>query len=57
MDLPPDDFGLTQNPVSVYLRFGRRILISVLSSEPDAQIKVPYIETLQEPVSIAGILS
>jgi DDE superfamily endonuclease len=41
-------FGLTQNPVSVYLRFGRRILISVLSSEPDARIRVPDIETLQE---------
>jgi hypothetical protein len=50
VDFPSDDFGLTQNPVSVYLRFGRRILISVLSSKPDAQVKVPDIETLQENV-------
>ena len=41
-------FGLTQIPVSVYLCFGRCILISVLSSEPDARIRVPDIETLQE---------
>ena len=44
-------FGLTQNPVNVYLRFGRRILISLLSSKPDARIKVPDIETLQEHIA------
>ena len=44
-------FGLTQNPVSVYLRFGRRILISLLSSEPDARIKLPDIETLQDHIA------
>jgi hypothetical protein len=34
-------FGMTATPVSMYLRFGRRILIQVLQSEPDAAIKIP----------------
>jgi hypothetical protein len=29
-------FGMTANSVSMYLRFGRRILIAVLKKEPDA---------------------
>ena len=44
-------FGLTQNPRSVYLRFGRCILISLLSNEPDARIKLPDIETLQDHIA------
>ena len=34
-------FGMTAVPVSLYLRFSRRILIEVLTKEPDAAIKVP----------------
>lgn len=41
-------FGLTLNPVSMYLRFGRRILITVLRKEPDTAIKVPSIDTIRQ---------
>ena len=39
-------FGLTTAPVSLYLRFGRRILIEVLTREPDAAIRVPDLDTI-----------
>ena len=41
-------FGMTSNPVSMYLRFGRRILIEVLLREPDAQIRVPHLDVIQQ---------
>ena len=41
-------FGMTANPVSMYLRFGRRILIAILVKEPDAGIKMPSLETIQD---------
>ena len=34
-------FGLTANPLSVWLRFGRRILVKVLHRHPDAEVKLP----------------
>jgi len=40
-------FGLTGTPVSMYLRFGRRILIKILTDEPDATVKVPGIEKIE----------
>ena len=40
-------FGMTANSVSMYLRFGRRILIAVLNKEPDARIQVPDAETIR----------
>jgi hypothetical protein len=40
-------FGMTANLVSMYLRFGRRILIAVLKKEPDARIQVPDAETIR----------
>jgi hypothetical protein len=46
-------FGMTGTPVSMYLRFGRRILNEVLDAEPFAAIKMPSIEmirTLQEVI-------
>ena len=40
-------FGLTQTAVSVYLRFGRRILNEVLSKDPDAVIVEPSEEVIR----------
>jgi hypothetical protein len=40
-------FGVTAVPVSLYLRFSRRILIEVLTKEPDAAIRVPNLETIR----------
>jgi hypothetical protein len=40
-------FGMTAVPVSLFLRFSRRILIEVLTKEPDAVIKVPVLETIR----------
>ena len=40
-------FGLTGTPVSMYLRFGRRILIKILRGEPDAKVAVPGIEVIE----------
>ena len=40
-------FGMTGSPVSMYLRFGRRILIQVLKAEPDAAIKIPDDATIR----------
>jgi hypothetical protein len=34
-------FGMTGTPVDRYLIFGRRILLEVLSNEPDAAVKIP----------------
>ena len=34
-------FGLTANPLSVWLRFGRRILVKVLRNHPDAMVRLP----------------
>ena len=47
-------FGMTGTPVSMYLRFGRQILIEVLKAEPLAAIKTPSIEmirTFQDVIS------
>ena len=40
-------FGLTLNPVSMFLRFGRQILIAVLGREPESVIKVPSIDSIR----------
>ncbi len=40
-------FGMTGTPLSLYLRFGRRVLIKVLKSEPDNAIKVPDDATIR----------
>ena len=40
-------FGMTSAPISLYLRFGRRILIEVLNNEPDAAIRLPDLETIR----------
>ena len=34
-------FGMTANPVSVWLRFGRRLLVKVLQNHPDAEVRMP----------------
>jgi hypothetical protein len=39
-------FGMTATSVSLYLRFGRRILVEVLKSEPLAAIRVPKIDDI-----------
>jgi hypothetical protein len=39
-------FGMTSSPVSMYLRFGRRILIHLLNAEPDAAVKAPSVATI-----------
>ena len=39
-------FGMTATSVSLYLRFGRRILVEVLKSEPLAAIRVPNIDNI-----------
>ena len=45
-------FGMTLNPLSMYLRFGRRILVALLSNEPDAAIRVPSLEEIREFMDI-----
>lgn len=39
-------FGLTANPISMYLRFGRRILIQVLQNHPYSAVKIPTDEEI-----------
>ena len=39
-------FGMTATSVSLYLRFGRRILIEALKREPIAAIKFPRFESI-----------
>jgi hypothetical protein len=34
-------FGMTGTPVSMYLRFARRLLIRILVNEPDSAIRIP----------------
>jgi DDE superfamily endonuclease len=41
-------FGMTSTPVSMYLKFGRRILIKVLSKEPSAAIRIPDVDTIMK---------
>ena len=40
-------FGMTSTSVSMYLRFGRRILIKVLTNEPSAAIRIPDYNTIR----------
>ena len=40
-------FGMTETPVSTYLRFGRRILIKILKNEDDAAIRMPTAEEME----------
>ena len=40
-------FGMTSTSVSMYLRFGRRILIKVLTNEPSAAIRIPDDNTIR----------
>jgi DDE superfamily endonuclease len=39
-------FGMTGTPVSMYLRFARRVLIRVLVQEPDSAIRIPDNDTI-----------
>lgn len=41
-------FGITATPLSMYLRFGRRILIKVLSNNDLARIQIPSPEKIRE---------
>jgi hypothetical protein len=41
-------FGVTSSNVSIYLRFGRRILVAVLESEPLARLSIPSDERIKE---------
>ena len=41
-------FGMTGSSVSMYLRFGRRLIIRILLKEPDAAICVPSVEKIRE---------
>jgi hypothetical protein len=41
-------FGMTASSVSMYLRFGRRLIIRILIKEPDAAICVPSVQKIRE---------
>lgn len=41
-------FGTTGTPTSVWIRFGRRILVDVLRASPEGDIKMPSEEELEE---------
>ena len=41
-------FGMNRSSVSMYLRFGRRLVIRILSKEPDAAIKIPSVDKIRE---------
>jgi hypothetical protein len=41
-------FGISSTSVSIYLRFGRRIIIKVLQNDPNAAIRVPSADKIQE---------
>lgn len=48
-------FGMTGTPVDMYLLFGRRILIEILSNEPDAAIEIPsdlYIDEYKNAIGL-----
>jgi len=48
-------FGLTMTNLSTYLRFGRRIVIEVLKNDPDATIRLPADNEMQQYIdAIAG---
>jgi hypothetical protein len=48
-------FGLTMTNLSTYLRFGRRIVIEVLKNDPDATIRLPTENEMQQYTqAIAG---
>ena len=34
-------FGSTKNPLSLWMRFGRMVLLFILKSEPNAKVKIP----------------
>ena len=39
-------FGITANPLSVWLRFGRRIVVAMLRDHPDAAVREPTSEQI-----------
>lgn len=41
-------FGMTGTPVSMYLRYARRLLIRILANEPDSAIRIPSHDTIRE---------
>ena len=41
-------FGMTANTVSVWLRFGIRLLVHILKHHEDAAVKLPTNEKIQE---------
>jgi hypothetical protein len=41
-------FGMTATPISMYLRFGRRILIKILFRHPAAMVCIPTVEKIRE---------
>ena len=41
-------FGMSETSVSIYLRFGRRIIISILKSHPSADFGIPSSEKIEE---------
>ena len=47
-------FGMTSTPLSLYIRFGRRILSAVLNRETDAAIRVPTDEAIQQMMDAFG---
>ena len=41
-------FGITGTPLSLYLRFGRRILVAMLQKEPDTAIRLPSNDEIED---------
>ena len=41
-------FGMTAASVSLYLRFGRRLLVQILRKEKEARVEIPSDEKIQE---------
>jgi hypothetical protein len=41
-------FGITASPLSLFLRFGRRLLLRILKQEPGARVQMPSIEEIND---------
>jgi len=39
-------FGITSTVLSLYLKFGRRLLLKILKSEPGAKVQMPSLEEI-----------
>ena len=47
-------FGMSMTNLNLYLKFGRRLLVTILLNEPDAKIKIPSLQKIDEYKAATG---